>query len=58
MRQPILAGGSYLSGPPLEAYFGLGQADHGIVSVTWLDGRTAIYEDVPAGTTLRVTTPD
>jgi hypothetical protein len=48
--QYVLAGGSYLAGPPREAYFGLGtsaQADQ--VKVTWSDGTTSVLRGVRSG---------
>ena len=53
MRRLVVAGGSYLSGMPLETYFGLGDADTADVTVTWTDGHTRTWEDVASGTLLR-----
>jgi hypothetical protein len=53
--QLLLAGGSYLAGPPREAYFGLGAsliADE--VRIAWADGTTTELHDVPADQVLRV----
>src|SRR2546428_3914216 len=47
--QIILAGGSYLAGPPREAYFGLGGASAATVKVAWANGETSEYVNVPAG---------
>ena len=48
--QIILAGGSYLAGPPREAYFGLGSAAVAdTVRIAWASGRTTELHDVPAG---------
>ena len=48
--QILLAGGSYLAGPPRELYFGLGAATVADVSIEWADGtvteRTAVAADV------------
>jgi hypothetical protein len=56
--QIILAGGSYLAGPPREAYFGLGSAEQAdTVRIRWLGGKTSELHDVPAGQVLRVSAP-
>ena len=56
--QVILAGGSYLSGPPGEAYFGLRTARHAEkVEVIWPDGGTTTLRDVEANQVL-VVEPD
>jgi hypothetical protein len=50
VTQVVLAGGSYLAGPPMEAIFGLGdamQADE--VRVLWADGRETVLKGVEAG---------
>lgn len=54
--QFVLAGGSYLAGPPREAYFGLASAQRAdTVRVVWSDGSTSVFRDVPAGSVLRAT---
>ena len=56
--QLLLAGGSYLAGPPREAYFGLGQAASAdLVRIEWADGRTSELRNVPADQVLRVAHP-
>jgi enediyne biosynthesis protein E4 len=51
----VLAGGSYLAGPPMEAVFGLGEATSADnVRVAWSSGRTTEVRDVAAGTVLRL----
>lgn len=57
VRQLVLAGGSYLSGPPREAYFGLADADEATVRGRWADGRAAVFPGVASGMTLRVEPP-
>ncbi len=53
--QLLLAGGSYLAGPPREAYFGLGDATVAdVVRIAWADGTTTELHDVPADQVLRV----
>lgn len=53
MRRLLLAGGSYLAGMPLEAYFGLGDHESADVRVTWVTGDATSYTGVAAGTLLR-----
>jgi len=53
--QVLLDGGSYLAGPPAEAYFGLGGASEADVTVRWPDGSTREFEQIPADTILSVT---
>ena len=56
VTQIVLAGGSYLAGPPLEAIFGLGDASGADeVLVTWADGRETILSGVAAGSIVRPT---
>ena len=56
--QIVLAGGSYLAGPPREAYFGLGAATVAdTVRIDWANGKTTDLHDVPAGEVLRVIAP-
>ena len=55
--QIILAGGSYLAGPPREAYFGLGGASAATVKVAWANGETSEYVNVPAGQVLQAKRP-
>jgi enediyne biosynthesis protein E4 len=51
----LLAGGSYLAGPPMEAVFGLGNATSAdAVRVAWSNGRTTEVRHVAAGTVLRL----
>ena len=53
--QLLLAGGSYLAGPPREAYFGLGDATVAdAVRIAWADGTATELHDVPADQVLRV----
>ena len=52
--QVILAGGSYLAGPPPEG-FGLGAARRAdVVRVRWPGGRVTVLHDVPGGQVLHV----
>jgi hypothetical protein len=56
--QIVLAGGSYLAGPPREAYVGLGSATTAsLVRVAWADGTTTELHDVPADQVLRLPHP-
>ena len=56
--QIILAGGSYLAGPPREAYFGLGSAPGAErVRIEWADGTLTELIDVPGNQILRVHKP-
>jgi hypothetical protein len=56
--QIVLAGGSYLAGPPREATFGLGDAPRAdLVRVAWADGTTSEARDVPADQVLRLSHP-
>ncbi len=53
--QILLAGGSYLAGPPREAYFGLDAATTAdVVRIDWADGTTTETRDVTADQVLRV----
>ena len=53
--QILLAGGSYLAGPPREAYFGLDEAPTAdLVRVEWADGTTTEARDVTADQVLRM----
>ena len=54
MRRLVLAGASYLAGPPLEAYFGLGDAEIADIWVQWPTGDEATYSGIEAGTILDV----
>lgn len=55
VTQIVLAGGSYLAGPPREAYFGLaGAPSADRVTIEWADGTTTQLEDVQANQILRV----
>jgi len=47
--QVVLAGGSYLAGPPMEVVAGVGDALVADVLVRWADGRETLLEGVPAG---------
>lgn len=53
-RQVLLDGGSYLAGPPAEAYFGLGESVTADVTVRWPGGAVQEYEEVAAGSILSV----
>ncbi len=54
--QVVVAGGSYLAGPPLEAVFGLGRAKRAdSVEIVWADGRTTVLADIAAGSVVRPT---
>ena len=56
--QILLAGGSYLAGPPREAYFGLADAARAdTVTVEWADGERSELHDVPADQVLRIRHP-
>ena len=53
--QILLAGGSYLAGPPREVYFGLdAAATADLVRIDWADGTTTEMHDVKADQILRV----
>jgi hypothetical protein len=53
--QLIMHGGSYLAGMPLEATFGLGEAESADrVNVTDIRGRTIVRRDVPADRILEI----
>jgi hypothetical protein len=57
-RHLVLASSSYLSGMPLEAYVGLGDAARADeVTIEWPDGRTTTLLDVPADQVLRIDLP-
>lgn len=58
MRRLVLAGGSYLAGMPLEAYFGLGEHDIVDVRVHWPTGDDRTYAEVETGSMLRVERAD
>jgi hypothetical protein len=54
--QYVLAAGSYLAGPPREAYFGLGSASRAdTVRIEWSNGTASVYHDVAAGIVLHAT---
>ena len=54
-EQVLLAGGSYLAGPPRELYFGLGAAATAdLVRIEWANGTTSELRDVTADQVLRV----
>lgn len=56
--QILLAGGSYLAGPPREAYFGLGSATIATtVRIAWGNGKITELHDVPADEVLRLNAP-
>jgi hypothetical protein len=56
--QILLAGGSYLAGPPRETYFGLGAATSAtMVRIAWADGATSELLDVAADQLIRVAHP-
>jgi len=51
----IVGGGSFLAGPPAEAYVGLGEAAVAdLVSVAWDDGTSVTLRNVPANRLIRV----
>jgi enediyne biosynthesis protein E4 len=53
--QILLAGGSYLAGPPREVYFGLDSAATAdVVRIDWSNGTTTELHDVKADQILRV----
>jgi hypothetical protein len=53
--QILLAGGSYLAGPPREVYFGLGSAATAdVVRIDWANGTTTELPNVKADQILRV----
>ena len=53
--QLLLAGGSFLAGPPREASFGLGSAATAdVVRIDWADGTTTELHNVKADQVLRV----
>jgi hypothetical protein len=56
--QTLIGGGSYLAGPPNEAYYGLGSTDR-VTSVTidWPDGTTTSRSDVTADRLLLMQQP-
>lgn len=56
-RQIVLAGGSYLAGPPREVYAGLGDATTADVTVAWADGTVTERRGVPADAILDVERP-
>jgi enediyne biosynthesis protein E4 len=56
--QTLFGGGGYLSGPPYEAYFGLGSVDRiTSVAVDWPDGTTTARSDVRADRLLLMSPP-
>jgi hypothetical protein len=56
--QIMLAGGSYLAGPPRELYFGLGdQESAALVRVEWADGTVTDLPQVAADRVIDVTKP-
>ena len=56
--QIVLAGGSYLAGPPREVYFGLDAAPIAEnVRIDWANGTTTELHDVKADQILRVSPP-
>jgi enediyne biosynthesis protein E4 len=56
--QTLIGGGSYLAGPPDEAYFGLGSADRvTTVAVDWPDGTTTTRSDLAVDELLRMSPP-
>jgi hypothetical protein len=56
--QTLIGGGSYLAGPPNEAYFGLGSADRVTsVAIDWPDGTTTTMSDVTADRILLMPQP-
>ena len=56
--QIVLAGGSYLAGPPREVYFGLDAAPIAeSVRIEWANGTTTELRDVKADQVLRVSPP-
>ena len=58
VTQIVLAGGSYLAGPPREVYFGLaGAPTADRVRIEWADGSATELENVPANQVLTVAHP-
>jgi hypothetical protein len=56
--QIVLAGGSYLAGPPREAYFGLDSATTAdLVRIEWANGTTTEMHNVKADQVLQVARP-
>jgi hypothetical protein len=56
--QVLLAGGSYLAGPPREAYCGLGLSSNAdVVHIAWADGASSDLRNVRANQVLRVAHP-
>ena len=56
--QELIGGGGYLSGPPNEAYFGLGSMDRVTnVSIDWPDGTATSTSDVKADRVLIMSPP-
>lgn len=56
--QIVLAGGSYLAGPPREVYFGLGAATSAdSVKIAWASGKTTELHNVRSGQVLSVGAP-
>jgi hypothetical protein len=56
--QTLIGGGSYLAGPPNEAYFGLGTLDRvSSVEIDWPDGTTTTRSALPADQLLRIPEP-
>ena len=57
-HQLMLAGGSYLAGPPRELYFGLGDASAAdLVRVEWVDGTVTDLRGIAADRILSVAKP-
>ena len=57
-HQVMLAGGSYLAGPPRELYFGLGEVSTAdVVNVVWPDGSGTELRDVASDRVLHVAAP-
>jgi len=56
--QVLLGGGSFLAGPPLEAYFGLGTAGHAdSVVVVWTNGKRLVLHNIAANRMLKIVAP-
>lgn len=55
--QVLLAGGSFLAGPPPEAYFGLGRFTQADLEVQWPSGQKVVMPAVNADQVVRLVAP-